>query len=216
MRGRRAGRARRALARPARAARRRTASTPSSTATRTSMASTETQSPMLAPPQATARAIGMLGVMQDLYDEMLPGHHRAPGGVRRGGGRGAGRGGRRRRRRAGQGPRRASRRRVRELEARGVDGLLVVMLTYGPAMRVARTLARHAAAGLPRQHPARARRHARVGHGRPDVQPGHPRRAGHRQRDGARRARVHGGHRRLARSVVPGRRSARGRARRRR
>ena len=31
-------------------------------------------------------------------------------------------------------------RRIRELEARGVDGLLVVMLTYGPAMRVARAL----------------------------------------------------------------------------
>ena len=41
---------------------------------------------------------------------------------------------------AGQGPRR-HRARVRELEARGVDGLLVVMLTYGPAMRVARALA---------------------------------------------------------------------------
>ena len=30
---------------------------------------------------------------------------------------------------------------MRELEARGLDGLLVVMLTYGPAMRVARALA---------------------------------------------------------------------------
>ena len=37
------------------------------------MASTETQSPLLAPPQATRPRIGMLGVMQDLYDEMLPG-----------------------------------------------------------------------------------------------------------------------------------------------
>ena len=49
-------------------------------------------------------------------------------------------------------------RRIRELEARGVDGLLVVMLTYGPAMRVARALARDAVAGLPGEHPARARR----------------------------------------------------------
>ena len=30
---------------------------------------------------------------------------------------------------------------MRELEAAGLDGLLVVMLTYGPAMRVARALA---------------------------------------------------------------------------
>ena len=42
--------------------------------------------------------------------------------------------------------------------AQGVDGVLVVMLTYGPGMRVARALSRDAAAGLPGQHPARARR----------------------------------------------------------
>ena len=29
---------------------------------------------------------------------------------------------------------------MREFEAAGVDGLLVVMLTYGPGMRVARAL----------------------------------------------------------------------------
>ena len=27
--------------------------------------------------------IGLLGIMQALYDDMLPGHRRAPGGVRR-------------------------------------------------------------------------------------------------------------------------------------
>ncbi len=82
----------------------------------------------------------MLGVMQDLYDAMLPGITA---------------------RQAAYGEAVAAalaevadvdpgepvkdrpgiETRVRELEARGVDGLLVVMLTYGPAMRVARTLA---------------------------------------------------------------------------
>jgi L-arabinose isomerase len=102
------------------------------------MASTETQSPVLAPPQATRPRIGMLGVMQDLYDAMLPGITA---------------------RQADYGrevaaaladvadvdagepvkDRAGIEARVRELD--GADGLLVVMLTYGPAMRVARALA---------------------------------------------------------------------------
>ena len=43
----------------------------------------------------------------------------------------------------------------------------------------------------------------RLGHGRPDLQPGHPRRAGHRERDGARRPAVPRAHRRLAGRLVP-------------
>jgi len=82
----------------------------------------------------------MLGVMQDLYDAMLPGITARQGAY-------------------GEAvaaalaevadvdpgepvkDRAGIEARVRALEARGVDGLLVVMLTYGPAMRVARTLA---------------------------------------------------------------------------
>jgi L-arabinose isomerase len=82
----------------------------------------------------------MLGVMQELYDEMLPGITErqaayaaevaaalsAVADVD-----------------AGRPARNRSdvERRVRELEHGDVDGLLVVMLTYGPAMRVARALA---------------------------------------------------------------------------
>ena len=135
-----------------------------------------------------ARGSGCSGSCRSLYDEMLPGITERQARVRRGGGRGAGR----RSPTSTPAPpvkdREGIERAMRELEARDVDGLLVVMLTYGPAMRVARALARDAAAGLPGQHPARPGGHARVGHGRPDLQPGHPRRAGHRQRDGARRA----------------------------
>jgi L-arabinose isomerase len=84
--------------------------------------------------------IGLLGIMQALYDEMLPGiterqaayaaevaavlgdeaevHVEPPAKDREG-----------------------VERAVRDLESRDLDGLLVVMLTYGPAMRVARALA---------------------------------------------------------------------------
>jgi len=105
---------------------------PSSTATTPSTASAEST---VAPPR-----IGVLGVMQRLYDEMLP----------------------------GIGERQAAyahelaatldgaaaltvmppvkdrddvERAMRELESLDLDGLLVVMLTYGPAMNVARALA---------------------------------------------------------------------------
>ncbi len=100
---------------------------PSTTATRTSMAS------------ADKPRIGLLGVMQELYDAMLPGITE---------------------RQAGYAAEVAAAladvadveapppartrddidRTVRELEAKDLDGLLVVNLTYGPGMRVARAL----------------------------------------------------------------------------
>ena len=84
--------------------------------------------------------IGMLAIMQGLYDEMLPGITERQGAyaeevaaalaevadVDAG---------------APVKDRDGIERRVHELESAGVDGLLVVMLTYGPAMRVARALA---------------------------------------------------------------------------
>jgi L-arabinose isomerase len=104
----------------------------STTATRTSTDSAETV--------PTRPRIGLLGIMQSLYDEMLPGIAERQAGY------------------AGevaaalQGivdmqvappvkEREDAERAMRELEAQDLDGLLVVMLTYGPAMRVARLLA---------------------------------------------------------------------------
>jgi L-arabinose isomerase len=83
--------------------------------------------------------IGMLPIMQGLYDEMLPGITERQGAyaeevaaalaevavVDAG---------------APVKDRDGIERRVRELESADVDGLLVVMLTYGPAMRVAQAL----------------------------------------------------------------------------
>src|SRR2546423_553738 len=83
--------------------------------------------------------IGVLGVMQELYDEMLPGiterqnaylqelagtlggavEHVVGAPVR---------------------DRADVEREVARLEGEGVDGLLVVMLTYGPGLRVTRAL----------------------------------------------------------------------------
>lgn len=104
------------------------------------MASTDTSPLVLAPAQAARPHIGMLGVMQELYDAMLPGITErqaayaadvaeALAGVADV--------------EAGEPARNRDdiEHRVRDLERRGVDGLLVVMLTYGPAMRLARTLA---------------------------------------------------------------------------
>ncbi len=88
----------------------------------------------------TKPRIGLLGIMQSLYDEMLPGVTERQAGyaadvaaalrdvadvevtapVKE---------------------RPDAERAMRELEAKDLDGLLVVMLTYGPAMRVARLLA---------------------------------------------------------------------------
>ncbi|MGH3256978.1 MAG: L-fucose/L-arabinose isomerase family protein [Streptosporangiaceae bacterium] len=84
--------------------------------------------------------IGILGIMQDLYDDMIPGIARRqegyaaelaaslaavgefiPGQVVK--------------------YREDAERVMREFENSGLDGVLVVMLTYGPAMRVARLLA---------------------------------------------------------------------------
>lgn len=84
--------------------------------------------------------IGLLGIMQSLYDEMLPGIAERQAGY------------------AAQvaaalegvadvqvappvKEREDAERAMRELEGEELDGLLVVMLTYGPAMRVARLLA---------------------------------------------------------------------------
>ena len=104
------------------------------TATRTSTASAE---PVVAP--ALPR-IGLLGIMQSLYDDMLPGiaerqaayaaevagalagvaHVEVSPPVKE---------------------RADAEAAMRELESQRLDGLLVVNLTYGPAMRVARLLA---------------------------------------------------------------------------
>jgi L-arabinose isomerase len=83
--------------------------------------------------------VGMLAVMQDLYDEMLPGITERQGAYAEEVGAAladvadvdVG---------APAKDRAGIERRVRELESADVDGLLVVMLTYGPAMRVARAL----------------------------------------------------------------------------
>ena len=84
--------------------------------------------------------IGVIGIMQGLYDDMLPGISRTPGGVPREIGAAL----------AGVAESSSSRRSrtatdiddaVRAFEHDAVDGLLVVMLTYGPGERVARALA---------------------------------------------------------------------------
>jgi L-arabinose isomerase len=111
----------------------------STTDTRTSTASADSAG------SARRPRIGLLGVMQTLYDEMLPGITERQAGyalevaaaladvadvevsppVK---------------------TRADAERTVRELDAHDLDGLLVVMLTYGPAMHVARALA---GAGVP-------------------------------------------------------------------
>jgi L-arabinose isomerase len=105
----------------------------STTATRTSMASADAEA-------RRRPRIALLGVMQHLYDEMLPGITDRQAGY------------------AEQvaaaladvadvavlppvKDRDEADRAVRELAGRELDGLLVVMLTYGPAMHIARALA---------------------------------------------------------------------------
>jgi len=84
--------------------------------------------------------IGLLGIMQALYDEMLPGITERQAAYAREVGESL----------SGVADvvvgdpvkdRPDAERVMRELEAQDLDGLLVVMLTYGPAMRVARLLA---------------------------------------------------------------------------
>ena len=104
------------------------------------MASTEARAAQDGRVVSTRPRIGLLGIMQALYDDMLPGiterqaaYAAEVAGV------------------LGDGvdvqvappvkDRADAERAVRELEAADLDGLLVVMLTYGPAMRVARLLA---------------------------------------------------------------------------
>lgn len=106
---------------------------PSTTATRTSTANAD--------PQGSARPrIGLLGVMQALYDDMLPGITERQAAYAAAVGEALG------------GvcdvvvgdpvkTRSDVERVVGELAADGLDGLLVVMLTYGPAMHVSRALA---------------------------------------------------------------------------
>jgi L-arabinose isomerase len=104
------------------------------TATRTSTASVE---PAALPAKPR---IGLLGIMQSLYDDMLPGVTERQAGYARDVA-------------AALGDvaevvftapakeRDQAEAALRELESRDLDGLLVVNLTYGPAMRVARLLA---------------------------------------------------------------------------
>jgi L-arabinose isomerase len=105
---------------------------PSTTATRTS---TDSADAMHSLPR-----IGLLGVMQSLYDEMLPGIAERQAGYAAEVAA------------ALQGvaevqvappvkEREDANRELRDLHGQDLDGLLVVMLTYGPAMRVARLLA---------------------------------------------------------------------------
>jgi L-arabinose isomerase len=105
------------------------------TATRTSTASAEAAALPVVRPK-----IGLLGIMQSLYDDMLPGVTERQAGYAR-------------EVAAALGEvadvvvtapakeRADAEARMRELEGRGLDGLLVINLTYGPGMRVARLLA---------------------------------------------------------------------------
>ena len=146
--------------------------------------------------------IGMIGIMQELYDDMLPGITErqggyvaelaaALGGVAE----------------CVVAPPARNRedveRAMREFEDAGVDGVLVVMLTYGPGQRVARALAEtRLPLCLANIQPER-RGHRRVGHGGHDLQPGRPRRAGHRERARPGRRDVRRGDRGLAERRVP-------------
>jgi L-arabinose isomerase len=104
------------------------------------MASTETQPVQDGQLVQTRPRIGLLGIMQALYDDMLPGitERQAAYAAEVA---------------AALGDlvdvdvappvkdRASAEQAVRDIEARGADGLLVVMLTYGPAMNVSRALA---------------------------------------------------------------------------
>ena len=142
--------------------------------------------------------IGLLGIMQELYDEMIPGITEHQAALCRRGARSS----------SGPWPRSpsparpatatTSRRSAAELarsrcrRRHDRDAHLRPGDAHDPRPDGA---ARPAAAG---QHPAGAGDHRRVGHGQPDLQPGHPRRSGPGQRAAPRRGPVLGHHRRLA------------------
>src|SRR4051812_41744854 len=101
------------------------------TATRTSTDSAERT--------ATRPRVGLLGIMQELYDDMLPGITERQGAYAKELAASIGEGidvqvAAPARNRAD------IEARVRSFEQEGLDGILVVMLTYGPGMRVARAL----------------------------------------------------------------------------
>ena len=122
------------------------------TGTRTSTASAEGSAAGAGPARPR---IGLLGIMQALYDDMLPGITERQAGYAQ-------------EIAAALGDvadvvvaeparnRADIERTCCDFENEDLDGLLVVMLTYGPGMRVARRCQREAAADLPGQHPARA------------------------------------------------------------
>src|SRR5918999_2701264 len=108
------------------------------TATRTSTGSADAKRPGPVP-EARPR-IGLLGIMQALYDEMLPGITERQAAYAQELADAL----------AGEADvvvappvkdREDAERAMSALESERLDGLLVVMLTYGPAMRVARLLA---------------------------------------------------------------------------
>ena len=127
--------------------------------------------------------IGILGIMQDLYDEMIPDIAARQAGYAREIAAHL----------ADVGEfipsepikyREDAERAMREFENGDLDGVMVVMLTYGPAMRVARLLNESRLPILMANIQPEPQRHPGLGHGRHDLQPGRARRPGHRERDG--------------------------------
>ena len=148
--------------------------------------------------------IGLLGIMQELYDDMIPGITERQGRYAQSVAQ----------RLAGVAEvtfSRPARNRedveaiARELVAADVDGIMIVMLTYGPAMRTVRALLDTPVPLLLANIQPERTITARVGHGGPHLQPGHPRRAGSGQLAGPLRGAVLGDHRRLGVARVRGR-----------
>src|SRR4051812_19549649 len=103
------------------------------TATRTSTASADTGVTAARP------RIGLLGIMQSLYDDMVPGIVERQAGYARSVAEALAGGARRVVAHPAK-ERDQIEAAMKSLESEELDGLLVVMLTYGPAMRVARVL----------------------------------------------------------------------------
>ena len=146
--------------------------------------------------------IGILGIMQDLYDDMIPGIAQRQEGY------------------AAELAahladvgefipskpikyREDAERAMREFEGSDLDGIMVVMLTYGPAMRVARLLSQSRLPVLLANIQPEPNVTPGLGHGGHDLQPGRARRPGHRERDGPGGQAVRGAHRRLEERLVP-------------